>query len=109
MTANGGCDASLARMTFQATVLLPRRVDERALDPALAASWDRLISALRVHEAGHLRHALEHRQDILIALRGSTCAMANSAGEAVVDSLRAWDKDYDASTRHGQTQGAVFP
>jgi predicted secreted Zn-dependent protease len=107
--ADGSCDLSQADVRFAATVLLPRLVGGHALNPILGRQWQEYLAALTLHEAGHVRHAYEHSSDVASAIRSSTCQDANSAAKAVIRDLVQFDIAYDASTKHGATQGAVFP
>ena len=75
----------------------------------MLARWNAYIQALVRHEAGHLRHAYENMGSVLSAIRASSCAGANAAGQAAVRALARWDIAYDRETRHGLSQGAHFP
>ena len=106
---HGACDLAHARVTFSATVTLPRLVDGSALPPALLDAWTRYIAALERHEAGHVRYAYDHRGDVLAAIRGARCATAARAAQAALNRIAAHDIAYDRDTQHGLTQGAGFP
>jgi hypothetical protein len=67
------------------------------------------MAALIDHETGHARHAYDHKDDAAAAIKSSSCDTADAAGEAVIRELSQYDVRYDAETRHGETQGAVFP
>lgn len=105
----GGCDLAHVRLTYSATVRLPRLVDTASVDPEVLKMWDRFMLALMTHEAGHVRHAYEHMGEVAAAIRASTCATANADGQAAIDRLGQYDADYDRDTGHGATQGANFP
>jgi predicted secreted Zn-dependent protease len=105
----GGCDLAHVSVGFRATVLLPRLMRPQNLDPQLARAWSRFIATLSLHEAGHVRHAYEHREDVANAIRTSTCENANAAARAAIAILSQYDVDYDAATRHGRSQGVAFP
>jgi predicted secreted Zn-dependent protease len=84
---------------------------------SLVGSWDAYMSALFCHEHGHARIGLEAANaayDALAALdAGGDCgAQQNQASAAftlVLDEYRARELQYDESTNHGATMGAVFP
>lgn len=97
------CDLKAARVTFAATVRMPR------LTGAAPVGWERYVAALERHEAGHARYAYAGRRRVLAAIRGATCATANAAAKAALAKLDAYGVTYDRETRHGMTQGAVFP
>jgi len=87
----------------------PRLADEATASKGLLERWRRYYRALTEHEAGHANLAYEHRDDVLSAIKGATCETAQAAGQAALDRIRALQRDYDARTRHGATQGATFP
>jgi len=83
----------------------------------LSQSWNQYLKSLRHHEDGHKNHGLLAARDVLEKLKRldakDTCdAMniaANAAGNRILDEYREKDRAYDQRTRHGATQGAVFP
>jgi predicted secreted Zn-dependent protease len=107
--SGGGCDLSKPSIDFRARTLLPRLVGERDLDPALRARWRAFLAAVHAHEARHVRYAYDHRRDVAAAIRASDCANADAAAAAAVRAIAQRDFDYDRATRHGVTEGAVFP
>jgi predicted secreted Zn-dependent protease len=107
--SGGGCDLSKPSIDFRARTLLPRLVGERDLDPALQARWRAFLAAVHAHEARHVRYAYDHRKDVAAAIRASDCANADAAAAAAVRAIAQRDFDYDRATRHGITEGAVFP
>ena len=108
-TPDGGCRLSAASVRFAATVTLPRLADPAGVPPDVLAAWRRYRAALEAHEARHVAHAYAARGQVLAAIRGSTCTRANRAASAVVAVLVADDVAYDRATRHGASEGAVFP
>lgn len=105
-TRTRGCDLGKARVTFAATVRMPRLA---VVPDAVKPAWDRYVAALERHEAGHARHGYNGRAAVLAAIRGATCATADAAATAALAKLDAFGVQYDRETRHGMTQGAVFP
>jgi len=73
------------------------------------------MAALRLHEDGHRDHGLQAAQTILEVLQSfhASCetfeADANQAALNIIQHYAQQDRDYDARTQHGRTQGAVFP
>ncbi len=104
----GGCHAS-QDPEFSAVVTLPRLADEGRVSSEALGRWRRFIAALRTHEAGHVRWAYEHVGEVKAALTAPSCAGAGAAGEAAIRRIGQHDALYDQQTRHGATQGAVFP
>lgn len=109
VNGSGKCDLNSVELTFSGTVTLPRLADEARLSRPVRERWARYYRALLEHEHGHIGYAYAQRDAVLAALKGATCETANDAGKAALDRIRAHDRDYDARTRHGATQGAVFP
>jgi predicted secreted Zn-dependent protease len=105
----GGCDLARAVVGYEAEVLLPRHADENALAPALRQRWRAYVAALEAHEAGHVRYPYAHLSEVRDALRRSDCAGANAAAERAVARIGSHDAAYDAASRHGASEGAVFP
>lgn len=105
----GGCDVSRVALTFRASVRMPLLVHPLRLDADTADAWGRYITALAVHEAGHVRHAYDHIGAVAAAIRSAGCADANARGDAALDALARYDVDYDRETGHGATQGAAWP
>jgi predicted secreted Zn-dependent protease len=105
--ANGRCDLARARVSFAATVTLPRLTGTIA--PALQEQWDRYIVALERHEAVHVRYANGRRRDILAAIRGARCKTADAAANAVLADIVAHERAIDTATRHGASDDIVFP
>ncbi|MDP3331470.1 MAG: DUF922 domain-containing protein, partial [Methylococcaceae bacterium] len=78
------------------------------------AAFDNYVSALRVHELGHYDIGRETAtvidSGILALPQMSSCkkleATANALGYQTLDDYKAREKQYDASTNHGETQGA---
>ncbi len=108
-SSDGGCDLSKPSIDFRGRTLLPRLVGERDLDPELRARWRAFLAAVHAHEARHVRYAYEHRKDVAAAIRASDCANADVAAAAAVRAIAQRDVDYDRTTHHGVTEGAVFP
>ncbi len=105
-----GC-ALAGPLQFSAVITLPRLASGSRSDAKLVARWDEYMAALRRHEAGHVRHAYEHLEDVRVALSrpGEDCARVTEAAKGVIAVLAAYDGQYDRETRHGFSQGARFP
>lgn len=84
---------------------------------SLMREWQRYLAALQLHEEGHKNHGIAAARDIAQVLTqlpaAASCnqlsAKANSLAQQVIRRYNQKDIDYDRSTRHGFTQGAVFP
>ena len=82
----------------------------------LAARWDRYVAALRRHEAAHsdigkkaaatieARSGESHLSSSARCSRRSSTRLRRSSSR----DARKEERKYDETTRHGETQGAVF-
>jgi predicted secreted Zn-dependent protease len=97
-------------LDFSATVQMPRLLQPELLKPRVLERWQAYISGLERHETGHVLLSFRRLSEIREALSSAPdCEAANKAGEAVLEKIREGDREYDAETWHGVTQGAVFP
>lgn len=112
----GQCRVTFADVQLQMRVTMPRWTPPADASPELVAQWETFIRALAVHEAGHASRAAEAARQVRRALEGvsmPTCGMmelrTRAVAEQVLNQHRARDRDYDAQTRRGATQGAIWP
>lgn len=111
---DGGCRIGASRVELTTTMTLPSWVDYARATPALRQRWDEFVTRLRTHEDGHREHGMQAaravRQVIDHVGRALDCRTLGEQIDAYAHAAiaqQAWaDKDYDARTRHGQTQGA---
>ena len=116
---NDGVACTLTTATIQITIttVLPELSSPDDLSTDLLARWQRYLDALRGHESGHVARELDGARTLKSLLEQTppapTCPelgrQLNVLGEDEVDKIRASDSAYDVETRHGRTQGAVFP
>jgi predicted secreted Zn-dependent protease len=106
---SSNCDLSRAAVSLKVTVSFPRWTHPRAASAAVTAAWRRYVRALARHEAGHVDYAVAHYPAVVRAIKRGTCGTADAAAQAQLTLIRKHDAAYDASTRHGATQGAHFP
>lgn len=112
-----GCAIDSVAVDVSVVQDLPRWEAPSDAAKPLAASWGRFMTALKTHEDGHKDIALKTAQGILLAVRNQP-PQADCAGltKAAGDAAGAWfekekqeNLEYDRRTKHGITQGAVFP
>ncbi|MEW5738005.1 MAG: DUF922 domain-containing protein [Myxococcota bacterium] len=111
------CSTGPILVTLETKYTLPRWVSQAAAAPSLQERWKQYLAALLTHEDGHRQHGQDARREVEATLGRlgpeATCdemdARANAEGERVLDKYRALDAAYDEETKHGETQGAVFP
>ena len=109
-----GCAVESLETGFRATMQLPewRRPDDAS--PMAVREWERYSAALRAHEDGHFQTGAAAREAIereLAAMRSTSGCPAlakelDARGMAIIGEHQAREREYDASTRHGATQGA---
>jgi predicted secreted Zn-dependent protease len=94
---------------------MPRWTASGQASQDLATRWSRYVSALEVHENGHLQTGRDFESNFKRAAMSAAapnCGAIDGSLRATYDSLlkqaNARDIDYDAQTGHGATQGAVF-
>jgi predicted secreted Zn-dependent protease len=112
----GECAIAEALVFVDSRITLPDWDAPANSDPALTDQWRAFLLALHAHEAGHqalVMQGAERVRRTLLETVGPRCepalAKADSAGQEVLASIREEDARYDAATRHGATQGAVWP
>lgn len=114
--AGGMCGFRDLRVHVRGTTTVPEWRRPAGADSALAAAWTRFLDALRAHEAGHWRIALEGggaMREQLAAMRRPRCddlaADARLEGERIVAATDARQARYDDDTDHGLRDGAAWP
>jgi len=112
---SGGPQCRVATLNVELTleITLPKI---RGASARQQQAFDRYLEKLRAHEMGHVeidREAARAVERELLALPpGRDCdsfrAALNTAGHAVLERYRRKNRDYDDSTNHGRSQGAVL-
>lgn len=111
-----GCGLQNVRGTLSVGYVLPRWVDQDAAPPADRARWQRYRRSLFIHERGHGDIAATGVNEIMDALARVGVARdcptiekrANQLGDRLLKATQQRERDYDAETDHGRTQGARF-
>jgi predicted secreted Zn-dependent protease len=117
VSAPSGCRCSSFRTQTTITITMPRWLAPTNAPKAVSEAWNRYLTALWQHEAGHAHFALAAAAELdknIKELGGRPdCnelkTAINDLGRRVVESYRKRDQDYDQRTRHGALQGAVLP
>ena len=112
----GMCSLTKVAVTTYDTVTLPMWSAPPNADSGLAAEWGRFITMLGRHEEGHRNIAIAGAGEIARTLAmlspQASCAdlsaTANAHGQAILASVRARQKEYDADTRHGARRGTAL-
>jgi predicted secreted Zn-dependent protease len=113
----GACRLRSADVSLQQVILLPDLDKSSLLDLDETQRWRAFLQALERHELGHVERHKPIAVELAAAIAGlapaPTCeavrAGVNALGQAAIQSLSQADAEYDRATRHGATQGAVFP
>ena len=115
-TALGRSNCTIREVSVRvnAEITLPRWTPPADTEPGLLAEWNRFLEALEAHEAGHKDISARSGKAIIDQIRGlsGTCvqinARANEIARAIVERSGREQIAYDATTRHGLTQGTGF-
>ncbi|MDP1976300.1 DUF922 domain-containing protein [Undibacterium sp.] len=108
------CKVKSLYVTLKATITLPELSSK---DDKVIAQFNNYLQALKKHELGHLQIAQEAAKKIESNLLAHpalpSCeilkAALNENGLALTEEAKTQGVQYDAQTRHGQTQGAYLP
>jgi predicted secreted Zn-dependent protease len=113
-TGAGSCSIRDVSVFVNAQITLPRWTPPADAEPSLLAEWNRFLGALETHEGGHKDISAKAGTAIIDRLRGlsAVCSMlgtrANDLARDIVERASAEQRAYDATTRHGLTQGTAF-
>lgn len=111
------CTLQQAQTQVAVTFTLPQWQPPRWTARSLVQDWRRYQASLQLHEDGHKNHGIGAAQDIQQALRqlppAASCAaletQIQTTARAIIRTYNQKDLEYDRVTRHGSTQGAIFP
>jgi predicted secreted Zn-dependent protease len=110
------CTMQRVTTKVHVTYTLPQWIPPTGVARSLVTQWNHYLEALQHHEDGHKDHGVAASQAILRTLTPLTAAscrdlehMAKTAAQKVIQTYNQKDLEYDRLTRHGYTQGAVFP
>lgn len=89
----------------------PKWDNSSSTDPNLNLKWARYIRFLRKHEYGHRDIAIKTAQELNDALyvSGKFVGYNKQKSDGIINKNKLQDVNYDLSTGHGRTQGAIFP
>lgn len=108
--AAGVCDPTTAEVVMTIVVTLPELATRDALDRRERERWDRYFAALIGHEHNHVRVAMAAAEQLRTFMRSAPdCATMEAVQQQIGASIQAANDAYDETTRHGRTEGAVYP
>jgi len=111
-----GCEVEKAQVTLAVTMTLPSLASTN-VSPEVRQRWDAFIANAIAHETGHVNLAFDgarsYQHDISYLLPAMNCNIIqtrlNDLFKNDFDAIDQANVDYDTETKHGTTQGAVFP
>ncbi len=114
---SGGCTADSFNSKVKVTIRYPKWVNQDKSSRALRDKWDNYMKNLVLHEHGHRDLAVKAAAGLAHAVSVLPPAPSRSELDRQIEELSnnlmakmADDqREYDAETIHGTTQGAVFP
>lgn len=115
-TTASGCEVEKAQVTMLVTMTLPSLVSTN-LSQDTRQRWDTFIANTITHESGHVHLAFDgaraYQHDISYLLPAMDCNLLetrlNNLFKQDYNAIDQANVDYDTQTKHGTTQGAVFP
>lgn len=113
---NDQCQVANASVGIHVSQILPVWRPDSKTSPKLVAAWNTFATALNTHENGHVGLDLQYAQNLLNDLRSlpaTPCSQIQEAVRHLTDSdsamLAQANDNYDSTTNHGATQGAILP
>lgn len=114
--ASGMCRVVHPKVGLHVSQILPVWQPTAQADAGLPATWQQFMSALATHENGHTALDVQYAQTLQSDLNNfpaTACDHIQQAVQHLADSdvatLNQANDNYDSSTNHGATQGAILP
>ncbi|MCP4540226.1 MAG: DUF922 domain-containing Zn-dependent protease [Chloroflexi bacterium] len=116
-TTSDNCTTNSVQVQIQITFIFPQWNTPKNASQDLIDRWNAYMAALRLHEDGHKKIAIQAGDEILQAMNAlpayPLCSeleqAADAVGESILERYRQRQATYDQNTEHGKTQGAHFP
>jgi len=114
-TSSGGCEVKNVRVMLSSRITLPRLMPSGQSADVLA-EWERYIGALRAHEMMHANNGRYTAETVAGRLYNFKSKMPciqmrdklDHAVNQLIHNMNVWDKQLDAQTEHGKSQGAFL-
>jgi predicted secreted Zn-dependent protease len=103
------CDLTAAIVSYKIKMTVPRWKMPVDASQELIAKWEKYIQSIALHEKEHIDNIVNNYLSVKTAIESATCTTADEAAQNALVPLRKFDSDYDRATKHGATQGVVFP
>ena len=115
-TGKGGCHVDSVKTVVKVTHRFPKWKDRLFASLDLQEKWTAYMKALKEHENGHRDLAVGAAREIEWSLTNLDASpnceeiriRANALAQEILRNYREKESAYDAITRFGETQGAVF-
>lgn len=116
-TTSDDCRIGSVLVIVDIRYLLPRWVDEESAPRALRERWNSYVEKLTAHERTHrdlAQQAARHLEAELMSMPARRFCddvgkAANEQAQGIVKDLQRTEAEYDERTKHGYTEGAMFP
>lgn len=114
---NGGtCTVTNAKVGIHVMQVVPLWQPTTAAQAGLASQWQTFMNNLMTHENGHLALDVQYAQTLLDDLNHFPPTPCDQLAQSIkyvtdhdVATLNQANDNYDATTDHGATQGAILP
>jgi predicted secreted Zn-dependent protease len=114
-TAQGTCRVTSAVVTLHINQTFPQWQDKPTADSQTRVAWNNFIANLHTHEQGHIELDQAAAQNLfaqLTNLEAPNCSalqtIVSATTSSIINNLRIANDQYDDTTKHGTTQGAVL-
>lgn len=116
MFTGSACRLSDIRIGMHVGVVMPAWQASPYAEAGFADKWRTFMTDLNTHEQGHVQLDTSYAQTILSDLQHFSAASCENVQQNVnalvkrdISTLNATNDNYDATTDHGATQGAILP
>jgi len=110
------CTLSSVKVGLHINQVLPAWHAQASTSAAFTAAWQTFAANLRTHEEGHVVLDEQYATQLVHDLQQASAAdcdtlaqVAKGITDTDVTALNTANTNYDASTNHGATQGAILP
>ncbi|MEP7135543.1 MAG: DUF922 domain-containing protein [Chloroflexota bacterium] len=103
------CDLSKTTVSYDIKVTVPHWEPASNADPKLIEQWNHYLNNLSTHEQGHVDSIVKNYPRVKDAIQQSACLTAEQAAQDMLNTFQQANTAYDVQTKHGETQGAIFP
>lgn len=116
IVGEGTCKITHAKVGIHVMQIMPLWQPSTAAQAGLSSQWQSFMSSLTTHENGHTALDVQYAQTLLDDLNSfpaTSCGQLAQSVKHLTDSdvatLNQANDNYDSSTNHGATQGAILP